>query len=202
MAIEHLKLVMGTVLSSWKVVGPNGSSRSVSAAVRKQVLLSMVWQLPIGGVSAFKAVTTVVEETHLSRRQVQTALRSLVLEGFLRATSIVNGKPWRGLSNAYEVYLPLERHKDAQPKSAENHLDSDRAESRPEATGSHPGAPPSQAGWATPRLPIGFMGFDKEIDGASCQKDPREICPHLWAVISEDLWECALCHEEQNPKTA
>ena len=106
MAIEHLKIVASLTLAPRLV-----EKRKVSGAVRKAVLVAMVWQIPPGENWSYKAVTTLASETQHDRRTVQAAVRSLEEEGLVERTYEVRGKPWRGKSNAYLVKL---RHRDAQ----------------------------------------------------------------------------------------
>lgn len=195
MAVEHLRAVMGMNLSKRTVIGRDGSRRSVSAAVRKTVLMSMVWEIRKGEDYAYKAVTTVVRETQLSRRQVQTAIRSLEAEGILVATSIVHGTEWRGLSNAYVVKLPLERHGDTQAIAGLSGLVAPTAaDSRPAATESPAPASDSPAPWVAQGPPIGSMGLHWDIDGLSQEQKPKEPCAsHAWVQVGSDSWLCHQC---------
>lgn len=196
MAVEHLKAVMGMTLTGWTVSGSEGSTRRVSAPVRKAVLISMVWQIKVDTDFAYKSIETISEETQLSRRQVQAAVRSLEDEGILKATSVVNGKPWRGISNAYQVILPLERHSAAQAndKGAPTH-------GRRGATLGQQGATLGQAAYAAHGRPIGSIGIDREVDGFA-QQAAKQPCPsgrqHQWGDLPADgVRVCSNCHREE-----
>jgi hypothetical protein len=100
MAVEHLKALKGITFSPWPV-----DDRTVSGATRKAVLNALVWEIPKSQDTTWKSVTSVAEETQYSRRQVQAAVRSLIEEGWIEPLTEVNGKTWKGKSNAYQVRL-------------------------------------------------------------------------------------------------
>lgn len=166
MAIEHLKALKALKLGSRIVEG-----RKISGAVRKAVLSALIWEIAKGEDETWKSLATVAKQTELSRRQVQSAVRSLEEDGFLVRVGEVQGK-----ANTYQVNL---RHRDAGlPATLWQRPATLRQETRDTGT-------PNRK--------------DGELKGKiSHQSANLEHCNHHWLLPGSGApWTCSRCNTKR-----
>jgi hypothetical protein len=173
MAIEHIRSVSELTLGHC-VIETAGKKRKISAPVRKAVLLAMVWELPIGVDLSWKSIESIKNETELTRRAVQLAVRSLEGQGLLTRTG-----SRRNRSHVYHVNV-IQRTKGESSTPYENETEATKGV--PTATKGVPTARKSEPG-----TPNGSMG----TDGLSLLRE--------WARITNTEPTEAWLHRRRKP---